>query len=278
MPELPEVQTVVDTLRRALAEGRTVQVVSHLRQDMLHRCDADFPQKLAGRSIDDVSRRGKRIILRLDDGNRFYVHLGMTGRLTVDLPAASPRPHTHLVVRLLDGREIRFVDPRRFGAIVWLGADQADDSRLGPEPLSIRVADLAGRLARTRRAVKSALLDQRLIAGIGNIYADEALFAAGIHPSARANRLTDDQVQILVRAIKQVLRRAIRHGGSTLRDYVDANGAGGRFQLLHRVYDRQGEPCARCGAAIRRFVLGGRSTHFCPSCQKRRSQAAFSTS
>lgn len=278
MPELPEVQTVVDTLRRALTAGRTVQVVSHLRQDMLRGCDASFPRKLAGRSIEDVSRRGKRIILRLDDGNRFYVHLGMTGRLTVDLPAAPPRAHTHLVVRLLDGREIRFVDPRRFGAIVWLGTEQTDDSRLGPEPLTMVAADLASRLAQTRRAVKTALLDQRLIAGIGNIYADEALFAAGIHPIARASRLTDAQVQRLARTIKQVLRRAIRHGGSTLRDYVDANGAGGRFQLLHRVYDREGKPCARCGSAIRRIVLGGRSTHFCPTCQKRRRQAAFSTS
>lgn len=276
MPELPEVQTVVDTLRRALAAAGgpgavrgTIAAVAHLRDDMV-TCPPDFDLRrtVAGRSIVNVTRRGKRIVLHLDDENRMYVHLGMTGRLTVEHADAAARKHTHMVLSLADGREIRFADPRRFGAIVWLGREGTDEAAMGPEPLAVRPAELLARLRQTRRAIKTALLDQRLIAGIGNIYADEALFAAEIDPRTPADRLTVDQVRRLCGAIKRVLRRAIRHRGSTLRDYVDADGAGGRFQLLHRVYDREGHPCPACGRPIRRIVLGGRSTHFCPYCQK----------
>ncbi|HEV8292815.1 MAG TPA: zinc finger domain-containing protein, partial [Tepidisphaeraceae bacterium] len=182
---------------------------------------------------------------------------------------------THLIADLstlksqISNLQLRFRDPRRFGGIWWLCNGEAHDTDLGPEPLKIRPAQLAQRLSKTRRAIKTALLDQRLVAGIGNIYADESLFHSRIHPTIPANRLNRDQVLRLNRAIKLILRRAINHRGSSLSDYVDANGEEGAFQLLHRVYAREGEPCVRCKNPIKRIVLGGRSTHFCPNCQRK---------
>jgi formamidopyrimidine-DNA glycosylase len=223
----------------------------------------------------------------------------MTGRLTVESPDAPMMKHTHLVMELRhDGTQerrhegkttahvvpsvpsclcpsvpssfhLRFRDPRRFGGIFWLGRHDSDDG-IGPEPLSLTVEDLFPKLKRTKRFIKTALLDQKLIAGLGNIYVDEALHAAGIYPILRADRLTRQQAGKLVASIKTVLKRALRHRGSTLRDFVDADGLEGAFQKLHRVYDRNGRPCLTCGVPIRRVVLGGRSTHFCPTCQKRR--------
>ncbi|MBC8106901.1 MAG: DNA-formamidopyrimidine glycosylase, partial [Anaerolineae bacterium] len=166
------------------------------------------------------------------------------------------------------GEQIRFRDPRRFGGIFWIGNEPApkfDD--LGPEPLTVRVDALRARLTRTRRAIKNALLDQNFIAGLGNIYVDESLFEARIHPLTPANELSDAQARRLSRAIKLTLRRALRHRGSTLRDYVDANGESGAFQKLHRVYGRTNQKCRACKSPIERIVLGGRSTHFCPKCQ-----------
>jgi formamidopyrimidine-DNA glycosylase len=269
MPELPEVETVVRTLRPRLV-GRTFGVVRHLRADIVEPKGTDLAALIAGRCVRAIDRRGKRIILVLDDGNRFYIHLGMTGRLTVEAASAAVQPHTHLLVEIADGdSQLRFRDPRRFGGIWWLGINGVGDERMGPEPLEVRAAQLAQRLAKTRRAIKSALLDQRLIAGLGNIYVDESLFRARIHPLTRADRLKLRQVQALTRAIKLVLRNAIRHRGSTLRDYRDAEGARGGFQLRHQVYDRKGKPCTACGKPIQRTVLGGRSTHFCRKCQKK---------
>jgi formamidopyrimidine-DNA glycosylase len=166
---------------------------------------------------------------------------------------------------------LRFVDPRRFGGVFWLGNDNSPDSGLGPEPLQITPKQLASRLSQTHRIIKTALMDQKLIAGLGNIYADEALFAAGIHPTTNADRLSKMQLSRLNKAIKQVLGRALRNRGSTLRDYRDANGKKGDFQKLHRVYNRDGQPCVECENPIVRLVLGGRSAHFCPVCQKNQS-------
>jgi formamidopyrimidine-DNA glycosylase len=162
---------------------------------------------------------------------------------------------------------LRFTDPRRFGGIWWLGSEAREED-MGPEPLATRPAQLAERLKKTSRAIKNALLDQTVIAGLGNIYVDESLFAAGIYPLTPANTLTREQVTRLNRAIKTILRRALRHRGSTLRDYRDAVGDAGGFQSLHRVYSREGEPCPACKRPIERIVLGGRSTHFCAKCQK----------
>jgi formamidopyrimidine-DNA glycosylase len=295
MPELPEVQTVVTTLAPKVT-GRTIRAVTRLRPDIVTPAGADLSRALAARRIDAIARRGKRIVFTLDDGNRFYVHLGMTGQLTVTTPDTPVPPHTHMVLalegedggsRMEDGAgapgassllhppsslspsrlEVRFRDPRRFGGVWWLGRSGLPDAGMGPEPLKLRPAQLFRRLHRTTRAVKNALLDQSVVAGLGNIYVDEALFAAGIHPLTAGSDLTPAQVGKLNRAIKTTLRRALRHRGSTLRDYMDADGAAGSFQNLHRVYDRAGQPCRRCRTPVERIVLGGRSTHFCPRCQ-----------
>ncbi len=266
MPELPEVQVVVDTLRSAVV-GRRIVEIRALRIDIVTPADFDLRLRLTNATVSNLTRRAKRIVFALDDGGRFYIHLGMTGQLTIDSPDLPRKPHTHFVARLDDDAELRLVDPRRFGGIFWLGDNQADE--IGPEPLSMRAAALAKGLARTRRVIKTTLLDQKVIAGIGNIYADESLHAAGIHPLTVASELSPEQIVRLTSAIKKVLRKAIRAGGSTLRDYVNGRGERGSFQSRHRVYDRADEPCRTCGTKIARAVLGGRSTHWCPKCQKR---------
>ena len=270
MPELPEVQTVVTTLSPRLVGG-TFRRVAHLRADIVRPRGFDLTKVVTGRTVSTIARRGKRIVLTLDDGNAFYVHLGMTGQLTIVTPATTIEPHTHFIADLTSGVQLRFRDPRRFGGIFWLGPEASPgDARMGPEPLTMTPAQLAAKLSRTKRAVKNALMDQNVVAGLGNIYVDESLFAAGIHPLKRADRLKADEITRLNKAIKLTLKRAIRHRGSTLRDYVDADGERGGFQNLHRVYAREGEPCRGCDAPLKRIVLGGRSTHFCPKCQRRR--------
>jgi formamidopyrimidine-DNA glycosylase len=268
MPELPEVQTVVNTLKPKVLRHRVVGVTLN-RDDIVRPCGFNLVGHLAGRTISSIERRGKKIVFALDTGDLFYIHLGMTGRLTVESSSAPTLPHTHLVLNFAK-HEVRFRDPRRFGGVFWLGRETAADLNMGPEPLQTRPAQLGKRLAKTTRAIKKALLDQSVIAGLGNIYVDESLFCAGIHPLVPANELSSDDVARLNRAIKTTLRRALRHRGSTLRDYMDANGEAGAFQKLHAVYDRAGQKCRRCRSSIERIVLGGRSTHFCPRCQRGR--------
>jgi formamidopyrimidine-DNA glycosylase len=266
MPELPEVETIVLSLRPCAA-GKTIVAARLNRTDVLIPADLDLSARLRNQTIATIDRRGKRIVFALTDGNRFFIHLGMTGRLTLHPPADPLLPHTHLVLTL-GNIELRFRDPRRFGGIWWLGRNSTDD--LGPEPLTLAAGQLKRRLAATRRAIKSALLDQQLIAGLGNIYVDEALHTAGIHPLTPADTLTDPQVRKLNQSIKKTLRKAIRHRGSTLRDYVDSAGGKGAFQNLHKVYAREGQPCRTCGKAqIQRIIVGGRSTHFCGKCQRK---------
>ena len=257
MPELPEVQTVVDSLRPRLC-GRCFAVPLHLRRDIVRPRGFDLVGTMAHRTIIGIDRRAKRIVFRLDRGERLYIHLGMSGRLTVE-PADSPiLPHTHLIAGIAETEwQLRFRDPRRFGGIFWLGDAPDDERTLGPEPLTLRPKQLADRLARTTRVIKNALLDQRLIAGLGNIYVDEALHQAGIHPLTPADRLSLAQITTLNRAIKQTLRQAIRHRGSTLRDYVDADGQKGGFQSLHKVYGQTNTPCQTCRTPIERIVIGG---------------------
>lgn len=276
MPELPEVETVVRSIRGSLC-GRRITAIDLRRPDIVHPVGLDLAAQLAGRSIHDIVRRAKRIVFALDNGHCFYIHLGMTGQLFLfsssvhpSSPLAAPPPlppHTHLII-YCGPIELRFRDPRRFGGLFWL-ANRNPGEDLGPEPLALRQGQLLGLLQHTRRPVKTALLDQTIIAGIGNIYADETLFSAGIHPRTPANKLNAQQATSLTRCIKDILRRAILHGGSSIRDYRDGAGNAGGFQDHHRVYGRTGQPCARCGGRISRMVLGGRSTHFCPRCQKR---------
>lgn len=267
MPELPEVETVVRTLRPKLL-GRKINGVDLRRPDILRPAGFDLPGELSGRVIRSIDRRGKRIIFGLDNANRFYVHLGMSGQLMVERPEVAVRNHTHLIIRT-DAGELRFRDPRRFGGVWWIGKSASHDDDIGPEPLTITPKQFAARLAKTTRAIKVALLDQKLVAGLGNIYVDESLFTAGIHPVTPSHKLTKEQIGRLNRAIKATLRRAIRLRGSTLRDYRDANGSIGDYQHRHQVYDRAGQPCHKCKKPISRIVLGGRSTHFCARCQKR---------
>ena len=192
MPELPEVQTVVTTLAPKVI-GRTIRAVTHLRPDIVTPASAALPRALRGRRVESISRRGKRIVFTLDDGNRFFIHLGMTGQLTFTSANAPTLSHTHLELDLGNRQRVRFRDPRRFGGVWWLGRDALPDAGMGPEPLKLRPAQLFRRLHKTTRAVKNALLDQTVVAGLGNIYVDEALFGAGIHPLIAGNVLTIEQ-------------------------------------------------------------------------------------
>lgn len=275
MPELPEVETVVCDLRPRLV-GRQVQSVRVGRKALRRRWSAAWGPRLVGRRIEAVRRRGKWIVIVLDDGLLLVIHLGMTGQLRV-APAASIRaPHTHLVIGLDDGSaQLRFRDVRRFGSAT-LFADCAcleqffKDGKLGPEPFDLERSSWQKSVARTERCLKAALLDQRLVAGVGNIYADESLFEARLHPSRRGCDTSPEEAERLRRAVVTVLKRAIEQRGSSIRDYLDGTGERGKYQEEFRVYGRPGEPCRRCRAAIERIRLAGRSTHYCPQCQEGR--------
>lgn len=267
MPELPEVQIVVNTLQSQLP-GRRILLTELHRPDILRPRGLNLEFLLKDKRLQSISRRAKRVIFHLHNGHRFYIHLGMTGQITLHSPSEPLLRHTHLILHLSQALQLRFRDPRRFGGIFWLG-NRPDTTPLGPEPLTLPARQLAQRLAATRRPIKSALLDQSLIAGLGNIYVDESLFTAGIHPLKITSTLSPPQIARLNRAIKSTLRRAIHLGGSSIRDYRDANGQPGSFQHHHRVYHRNRQPCIRCGHKIEKITLAGRSTHFCPVCQPR---------
>ncbi len=269
MPELPEVETIAAALRETL-EGARILEVRGAHPPFVRFASGCGARDFTGRTIESVRRQGKRIMLALRPRGALTCHLGMTGRIHVAEPSSPAAPHTHLRILLDDGsRELRFRDPRRFGG-VWLATEAHDAPGLaarGPDALAVPAAEFAELLARGRM-IKALLLDQRRISGLGNIYCDEALFAAGIHPRAVAAHLDPERVVRLHREIVRILRVAIRHRGSTVRDYATVEGGSGRFQSKHQVYGREGEPCARCGAAIRRIVCAGRSTHVCPRCQR----------
>ena len=279
MPELPEAETIareLDTLMR----GTTLERVTLRRRDIVHGDPRPLSRILPGRVVLRVRRRAKRVIIDLDPTAELVFHLGMSGQLTVqrhDEPAAK---HTHLRIALRDtGKELRFCDPRRFGG-VWCLTDgnRHVGRRLGPlggEPLDMKPA-VFRRLLQRRRQIKALLLDQQAIAGIGNIYCDESLHAANLHPLTRAADILPVDAGRLLRAIKSTLNRAIRFKGSTLKDYRRAEGAPGSFQLRHRVYDREGEPCKACRAPIERIIAAGRSSFFCPRCQPIRKLSALS--
>jgi formamidopyrimidine-DNA glycosylase len=279
MPELPEVETVMRGLQKRL-EGRVLLRAEVRRPDMRWPLPADLAQRLTGARVAGFRRRGKYILMRLDSGWSVLLHLGMSGRMVLtDGRRNSVTPHEHLELQTDDGWSVGFVDPRRFGSVDLIETDREDTHKLlaglGPEPLddAFSVAMLAAALDGKHTPVKAALLDQKVVAGLGNIYVSEALFRAGISPRREAYTLAGARVRRLVPAIKQTLRDAIAAGGSSLRDYVQPDGELGYFQHAWKVYGREGEPCPACPGlpacdGVRRIVQSGRSTFYCPRTQR----------
>jgi formamidopyrimidine-DNA glycosylase len=273
MPELPEVETVCRGLSLRLA-GRRLMRVEARRADLRFPLPQQFAARLTGRRVERVRRRAKYILVELDDGSTLLAHLGMTGRMLVGAPGAAPGKHDHIVFETDDGATVTFNDARRFGMVDLIEDGGLAAHRLlkdlGPEPLgnAFSAPVLSAALDGKRTPIKAALLDQTVVAGLGNIYVCEALFRAGISPRRHAASVAGARAERLVPEIKAVLREAIAAGGSSLRDYVQADGELGFFQDRFRVYDREGEPCTACGAPVRRIVQSGRSTFFCGPCQR----------
>jgi formamidopyrimidine-DNA glycosylase len=289
MPELPEVETIA----RGLASRVTGDVIESVwlgsKPEPLKSKASEIVAVLESKRIAGVRRVGKHIVFDLENGGRasspasrksrlkaskaplllaatsqWIVHLGMTGRMLVCKPDQAIEKHTHAVARLASGRELRFVDPRRFGRLsVAHGFEAA-----GSEPLEVELNRFVELFHGRKTPIKSALLNQKLLSGVGNIYADESLFRAGIRPRRSAASLTRKELSRLYATVQEVLKEAIALGGSSVSDYVDADGEEGFFQLQHRVYGREGEPCLVCKAPIKRVVIAGRSSHYCPRCQK----------
>ena len=271
MPELPEVETIARGLARRISGDVIESVWLGSKPEPLKSPAAEIASALQAKRISTVRRAGKHIIFDLESARgaattpaQWIVHLGMTGSLLVCAPGLELEKHTHAVLQLASGRELRFVDPRRFGRLSVIENFQAP----GAEPLQVAFDDFAAFFRHRKSPIKSALLNQSLLSGVGNIYADEALFRARIRPRRRAASLTRDELRRLHNALKRVLREAIRLGGSSVSDYVDADGEEGFFQLKHRVYGRQGKPCPVCKTPIKRIVIAGRSSHYCSRCQK----------
>ena len=304
MPELPEVETIARGVDARVRGDRVLHAWFGSHREPFKNSPSVQMQGLEGRIILGVERVGKHIVCNLGSSSapqkkrarkstagpvavqpsaQWIVHLGMTGRLLVTTPDAPVAPHTHARLTLASGHELRFVDPRRFGRLEFrdlaasngigipvLGAPQFLAPRFvapGAEPLSIQPAEFATLFHGRRLAIKAALLNQKLLSGVGNIYADESLFRAGIRPRRSAGRLTRIELERLRIALREVLQHAIRLGGSSVSDYVDAEGVRGFFQLEHCVYQRTGQPCLTCKTPIRRITIAGRSTHYCPHCQ-----------
>jgi formamidopyrimidine-DNA glycosylase len=288
MPELPEVETIA----RGLAGRVTGDVIESVwlgsKPEPLKSTASEIVAALESKRIAGVHRVGKHIVFNLENGGRtsplrtrksrqktpkvsappsdsaqWIVHLGMTGRMLVCKSDQAIEKHTHAVARLASGRELRFVDPRRFGRLsVAYGFEAA-----GSEPLEVELDPFVDLFRGRKTPIKSALLNQKLLRGVGNIYADESLFRAGIRPRRRAASLTRKELSRLYATVREVLKEAIALGGSSVSDYVDADGEEGFFQLQHRVYGREGEPCLVCKTPVKRVVIAGRSSHYCPKCQ-----------
>ncbi len=266
MPELPEVETIARGLDKRVAGDVIESVWIGSKPEPLKSSAKEIAKVLEGARINKVKRVGKHIVVDLAKG-QWIVHLGMTGQMLVSTPESDLAKHTHLVAKLSSGRELRFVDPRRFGRLSVHKPENAFAAR-GAEPLGVSEEEFINIFKGRKILIKSALLNQKLLSGVGNIYADESLFRAGIRPRRRANTITRYQLRKLYKAMREVLNEAIKAGGSSVSDYVDADGEEGFFQLQHRVYMRTGEPCYKCKRPIKRVVIGGRSSHYCPHCQK----------
>ncbi len=271
MPELPEVETLVCGLRPHIT-GRTILSVRLGKTDFMDN-PAEIERDLPGCKMVSITRHGKFFSIALETPEsppqRLFVHLGMTGHLATFAPSEPEEKHTHLVASLDDGRELRYTDPRRFGRIALFSPTEFQKvlASNGAEPLDISSVEFQRVLGARHARIKALLLDQHVFGGIGNIYADESLWRARIHPARIAARIHPSRLEELRRTLQRLLREAILLRGSSISDYRDADGQPGRFQLRHRVYDREGKPCFRCRVAIRRTTVAGRSSYFCPRCQ-----------
>ncbi len=277
MPELPEVETVARGLRAALPGRRILSVRLSTKTNFIED-PAALEMQLPGRTVSAIRRHGKLLLVDLEpranadasEPGALSIHLGMTGQIVVTVPDAPVPPHTHVFLSLDDGRELRYTDVRRFGKMRLLASGVAPATKattLGMDSLTMRLEEFRTLLGRKRNRIKALLLDQGALSGMGNIYTDEALWRARIHPTRLGVNLNPDQVTRLYGEVIAVLNEAIKLKGSSVSDYVDAEGNRGEFQTRHRVYQRFGEPCYRCGAKIRRSVVAGRTTHFCAKCQ-----------
>jgi formamidopyrimidine-DNA glycosylase len=290
MPELPEVETIVRGLRKQLI-GLEFSESEVLLAKCVHGAEDSFCSSLRGRKILSLSRRGKNIIFHLSGGAALVIHLRMTGQLHIVPRHQPPDKHTHAVFFYKKyPYQLRFNDSRQFGRILLEEKGKGEGipslKKLGPEPLEISGREFVRRVQATRRMIKPLLLDQHFLAGVGNIYADESLHQARIHPRRNSATLSNQALLALYRTLRRILRAAIRSGGTSVRSYVDSAGSPGRFQNFLRVYQREGEPCRQCGANLVREPVGGRSSFFCPRCQPaprmrksrhRPNQKAFTT-
>ena len=288
MPELPEVETVAQGVDRRVRGARILSAWFGSHPEPFKTSPARLARELESRIFHSVHRTGKHIVCELGSKDeplpgrspkspqpdreassaQWIVHLGMTGRLLVTEPGNPVAPHTHARLTLSNGKEVRFVDPRRFGRLELRDLRrQPPFAAAGAEPLTIEAEPFAALFRGRKLAIKAALLNQSLLTGVGNIYADESLFRAGIRPRRAAGRLTRAELERLRLALQKVLQHAIELGGSSVSDYVDADGVRGFFQLEHCVYLRTGEPCRSCKTPVQRILLAGRGTHFCPHCQ-----------
>ena len=273
MPELPEAETIARGLRGALLD-QAIRDVHVVHSGIVVQPQEAFTAAIRHRVVVAVERRGKNVVLRLDDGSVILINLGMTGSL-LPFPSVPPEEtaptHPTLVLHFDSGAVMVFDDTRRFGRAEWLTSRGWTErsALLGPEPLSasFTARTLHAALLASRAPARSWLLDQRRVAGVGNIYANEALFLAGVHPARSARSISAEEASALHRGLRSVLRKAIDQGGTTIRDYRNAEGEPGRYARRLLVYGREGRPCGRCGAPIRRIVFGGRSAFFCPQCQ-----------
>lgn len=293
MPELPEVETVARGLRFSIP-GRRIVSVRLGKTDFIDD-PAALEHHLPGSRIESVERFGKFMLLRLSqpvangsstgevaEPAALLVHLGMTGRLAPQAAAEPYGKHTHVFLELDDGRELRYTDPRRFGRIAYLAGEslRAELLRFGAEPLEINAEEFATRIRSRRARIKALLLDQTVLRGVGNIYADESLWRARIHPARLASSLTLKEAAELRRVLQDILRHAIAMRGSSISNFLDAAGEPGEYQRRHRAYGREDQPCYRCRTLIRRIIVAGRSSYFCPQCQpvRRRKKGAVGTS
>ncbi len=274
MPELPEVETVSQGLQKR-ALGRRIVAVEVCHPGVIIGSPEQFTAELEGRTIVSAQRKGKALALELEAENAppryLLVRLGMTGQFTVSAREAPLEPHTHVLLGLGEREELRFRDVRRFGRLRSCTREEVEAvfDRLGPDAQQMTEKQFLSAMRARRGAIKSWLMNQQLLAGLGNIYADESLFVAGIHPLAQPGRVSAGKARRLFRAVRKVLDHAVKLQGTSFRDYVDIEGRPGNYELRLRVYQRTGKPCRRCGRPIRRMVIAGRSSHYCPRCQPR---------